>query len=228
MQSVTFNFRSRRTLTLVLLLLIAASVGMSVSAARLERFPGDLPVAEWVQSISVPMFDEVMRGVSGLGWWVPASIVTLTLALALAVLGLRPDAALLVLFVALSAGANWIAKKLIASPRPDPALLDVREDLATYGFPSGHVMFAVVCFGGLAIALSGVVGRYAAWARIPQVALILLAVIMAVSRVYLGSHWPSDAAGALLMGGAWLVVMTGAREWLQCKRLRVLESSRPP
>lgn len=213
---------------LTLLLLLAASIGLSVSAARLERFPGDLPVAESVQSISVPMFDEAMRGVSGLGWWIPASIVTLTLALALAALGLRLDAALLVIFVALSAGVNWAVKRLIASPRPDPALLDVQEDLTSYGFPSGHVMFAVVCFGGLAILLSGVGGRYLFLTRLAQVLLVLLIAVMAVSRVYLGSHWPSDAVGALLMGGAWLTVMAWTRGRLQNKRLRVLESPRPP
>ena len=59
-------------------------------------------------------------------------------------------------FVAVAAGVNWAVKRIVASPRPDPAaLVEVHEDLTTYGFPSGHVMFAVVCFGGLAILLSG-------------------------------------------------------------------------
>ena len=132
-----------------------------MSAAQLEWLPGDLPVAEWVQSISIPLFDEVMRGVSGVGWWLPASIITVCAGLALVVLRRRSVAALLVVLVSVSSGMNWVVKQIVASPRPDSALLEVREELTSYGFPSGHVLFAVVCFGALAILLSGVGGRYA-------------------------------------------------------------------
>ena len=77
---------------------------MSVSAAQLEWLPGDLLMAEWVQSISVPLFDEVMRGVSGVGWWLPASIITMCAGLALVALKQRSDSALLVVLVSVSSG----------------------------------------------------------------------------------------------------------------------------
>ena len=197
------------------IILIAVSVGLSVSTARLEWLPGDLPVAEWVQSISIPVFDEVMNGVSGVGWWLPASIITVCVGLALVVIKRRSDAALLVVLVSVSSGANWVIKQLVASPRPDPALLDVREELTTYGFPSGHVLFAVVCFGALAILLSGLEGRYAWLRRAAQVGLVMLVVAMAMARVYLGAHWPSDALGALAMGGVYLAVLMWSRGRLQ-------------
>ena len=186
-----------------------------MSAARLEWLPGDLPVAEWVQLTSIPLFDEVMRGVSGVGWWLPASIITVCAGLALVVLKQRLDAALLVVLVSVSSGGNWVIKQIVASPRPDPALLDVREELTTYGFPSGHVLFAVVCFGALAIFLSGVGGRYAWLRRAAQVGLVMLVVAMAMSRVYLGAHWPSDTLGALAMGGVYLAVLVWSRGRLQ-------------
>ena len=197
------------------IILIAVSVGLSVSAARLEWLPGDLLVAEWVQSISIPLFDEVMRGVSGVGWWLPASIITVCAGLALVVLKQRLDAALLVVLVSVSSGANWVIKQLVASPRPDPALLDVREELTTYGFPSGHVLFAVVCFGALAILLPGVGGRYAGLRKAMQAGLVLLVAAMATSRVYLGVHWASDVLGALAMGGVYLLVLVWSRGRLQ-------------
>ena len=210
------------------MLLLAASVGISVSAASLDRFPGDLPVARWVQSISLPLFDELMKGVSVVGWWVPGSVITVCLGTALFIWSRRSDASLFVAFVAVAAGVNWAVKRIVASPRPDPMLLDVREDLATYGFPSGHVMFAVVCFGGLAILLSGAGGRYAVPARVAQGVLVLLVVAMAMSRVYLGVHWPSDTAGALVMGAVWLMMLVVVRGWLQGKQRDVLESPSPP
>ena len=186
-----------------------------MSAARLEWLPGDLPVAEWVQSISIPLFDEVMRGVSGVGWWLPASIITVCAVLALVVLKRRSDAALLVVLVSVSSGVNWVIKQLVASPRPDPGLLDVKEELTTYGFPSGHVLFAVVCFGTLAILLSGVGGRYVGLRKAAQVGLVMLVITMAMSRVYLGAHWPSDTLGALAMGRVYLAVLVWSRGRLQ-------------
>ena len=63
-------------------------------------------MAEWVQSISVPLFDEVMRGVSGVGWWLPASIITMCAGLALVALKQRSDSALLVVLVSVSAGVE--------------------------------------------------------------------------------------------------------------------------
>ena len=182
-----------------------------MSAAWLEWLPGDLAVAEWVQSISIPLFDEVMRAVSGVGWWLPASIITVCAGLALVVLKQRPDAALLVVLVSVSSGGNWVIKQIVASSRPDPGLLDVREDLTTYGFPSGHVLFAVVCFGTLAIFLSEVGGRYVGLRKVAQVGLVMLIIAMPMSRVYLGAHWPSDTLGALAMGGVYLAVLVWYR-----------------
>ena len=35
----------------------------------------------------------------------------------------------------------------------------------------------------------------------------LLIALIGVSRVYMGAHWPSDAVGAYLAGGLWLMLM---------------------
>ena len=212
----------------LIIFLVTVSTGLSVCASRTERLPGDLAVAEWAQSISLPLFDGFMRGVSAAGWWVPGSTITICLATALFALGRRSDAGLFVALVAMGTAVNWVIKRIVASPRPDTALVEVREELMTYGFPSGHVLFAVVCFGGLAILLSGVRGKYVAFVKVAQVILVLLVVAMAMSRVYLGVHWPSDAVGAVVMGGVWLTVLVGARGWLQGRRRGVLESPRHP
>ena len=209
------NSVSGRLRLTIVALLVAASVGLSVSAARWDRLPGDLPVAEWVQSISIPLFDELMRGVSGVGWWLPAMIITVCMGLALAVLRRRLDAALLVVLVSASSGLNWVIKQIVASSRPDPELLNVQVEYTTYGFPSGHVMFVIVCFGGVAVLLSGEGGKYVVWNRAAQTVVAALVIAMAFSRVYLGVHWPSDTLGALVMGSVYLMGLAWFRRWLR-------------
>jgi undecaprenyl-diphosphatase len=49
-----------------------------------------------------------------------------------------------------------------------------------------------------------------AWVRwIVVVVALALMVLTALSRVYLGVHWPSDTVASLLLGGAWLAVCVG-------------------
>ena len=224
---MTSLFAHRKWRNVQLFFLITASVGLAVSAAQLERFPGDLPVAQWVQSISAPLFDEAMRGISAVGWWIPGSIITVCLGLLLFTFGRRSDAGLFVALVAVGTGLNWVIKRIVASPRPDPSLLEVREELTTYGFPSGHVLFAVVCFGGLAIIMSDIGGKYVSLRRAVQFLLMVLIVAMAMSRVYLGVHWPSDTLGSVVIGSVYLLVLAACRG-----RLRgndgVIESARFP
>lgn len=70
-----------------------------------------------------------------------------------------------------------------------------------YSFPSGHTMLAVIIFG---------LGAFLATRRsspgVRAAALLVAAVVIllvGVSRVYLGAHWPSDVVGALCAGTAW-------------------------
>ena len=88
---------------------------------------------------------------------------------------------------------NTATKYFFARGRPDVLL----EPLTTYSMPSGHSSGAFACFVALAI----MAGREQPQRmRVTWVLLgSLLAITIAMSRVYLGVHWPTDImAGALL------------------------------
>lgn len=91
-----------------------------------------------------------------------------------------------------------IVKLLVARPRPDQAIQLVHE--ASFSFPSGHTMAAVVIYGLLAYFISRtVMGRrkvlvMAAW--------VVFAASVAASRIYLGVHFPSDTLASACLGGA--------------------------
>jgi membrane-associated phospholipid phosphatase len=91
-------------------------------------------------------------------------------------------------------------KALVARPRP--ALVDPLAHASGYSFPSGHAGGSAAVYG--ALALLGVAG-VARWARLMLVtAVALLVGAVAVSRVLLGVHYPSDVAAGVALGLAWV------------------------
>lgn len=105
--------------------------------------------------------------------------------------------------VALALVVTEVLKHVIHRPRPVDVVpgLFVTQHVGNPAFPSGHTTAA--------FALAAVLG--AAWPRRRWV-WWTLAVSVAVSRVYLGLHYPSDCvAGALVGSGTVLGVMGMAR-----------------
>ena len=114
-----------------------------------------------------------------------------------------------------SATLNLWLKEIWEIPRPgDPALdglLDhagiERRVTPVYqatlaSFPSGHAQGAAVTWGYIARLLNAG-GRHRRWAWI---AAVLLAALIAFSRLYLGVHFPQDVVAGLAIGAAFLAL----------------------
>ena len=99
--------------------------------------------------------------------------------------------------VAASEASIGLLKGSYDRVRPPVALV------ATSGpsFPSGHAVAASVTVVAAVIALVPA-GRRTPWA----LAAALFAVLMGLSRAYLGAHWLSDAAAGLLLGTSWALL----------------------
>ncbi|MCB9422295.1 MAG: phosphatase PAP2 family protein [Ardenticatenaceae bacterium] len=94
---------------------------------------------------------------------------------------------------------NSLLKLLFARPRPNvfPPLMVA----TSYSFPSGHTMSAVAVYGLLSFLL---------WQRRRYGWSILVGLwvpLVALSRVYLGVHYPSDVLASLALGTIWLVIV---------------------
>lgn len=102
------------------------------------------------------------------------------------------------------------------APRPRPT-----EDLAWSevvfgegGYPSGHVVYAVLVFGSLAL----LVKRHALPSRARSIAIVglwTLVSAMGAIRVAQLEHWPADAVAAYLFGGAFLVTVWATMPWIE-------------
>ena len=110
------------------------------------------------------------------------------------------------IFVAAIAGAEIAAvllKYLVHRPRP----ADAAALIGGPSFPSGHTLTATAVYGILMFVLLREKPR--TWWHIVS-GLFLLAIILLVpmSRVYLGLHWPHDVMASLALGVAWLGCLT--------------------
>ncbi len=96
----------------------------------------------------------------------------------------------------LSAYLNLAFKDMLAQPRPfilEPGLNLI--EASGYGLPSGHAQGSLVFFGMLALLIRK------RWFTVISIILILL---IAFSRVYLGVHFPTDILGGWFLGGCLL------------------------
>ena len=143
-------------------------------------------------------------------------------ALAAAVLLLanrRKDAFFAIVPVTAAQIANIILKLVFSSPRPSGEFVTVADSSSGFGFPSGHTMTTVVLVGSLAYVLAR--QSDCRWRRAGTALFVLvIALAMGFSRVYVGAHWPSDILGAYLWGTAFTVLVVISYQMNQPPLLR--------
>lgn len=108
------------------------------------------------------------------------------------------------LILVTSSMVNYSAKILFAGPRPYWMSSHVRAlwSETTFGVPSGHAQHAMSVWGTIASS------RRKVWVWVMAALLILL---IGVSRLYLGAHFPHDVLFGWLLGG--LLVWVFSRFW---------------
>lgn len=96
-------------------------------------------------------------------------------------------------------------KLIVDRPRPPDPLVGT----ALGSFPSGHALTGIIFFGLLPPALwIALRRRLIFWMSVPVAA--TGAILVAMSRVYLGGHWPTDVVASALLGASVLL----ATEWV--------------
>ena len=159
-----------------------------------------------IQSIRSPALDAFFQGVTFLG---NAEFYLLLAPVFIWSVNYRLGARLGILLL-LSSSINEALKNALMQPRPCEPRPEVCIDQADgYGLPSGHAQNAIVFWGVIAQWIG------TAWGWI---AAILLMLLIGISRIYLGVHFPTDvfmgwAIGIVILG---LYIVLGARvaKWL--------------
>ena len=136
----------------------------------------------------------------------------------------------LALFVAMStiggAIGGTVLKALFLRPRPSivPHLVDVDS----LSFPSGHALNSAVIYLTLGALLARAEARRTVRIYVIGVA-ILLTMLIGISRVYLGVHYPSDVLAGWCAGAAWAALCSSVARFLQRRsQLEPATGENPP
>ena len=114
------------------------------------------------------------------------------------------------------ASVGWVSSEIgkysvLRARPPHSAVHALILETSKDSFPSGHTsfVFSLLCAVALVLVTPGV-GR-----RIAIAAATIAVPVVAISRLYLGVHYPTDVAGSVLISAAALMV------WLPIWNLRV-------
>ena len=153
-----------------------------------------------LESIRTPALDKIMSVITLLGGELFFMVIAVTVFWCVS----KREGYYLMIVGFFGTVINQFLKILCCVPRPwikDPDFTIVesaRAEATGYSFPSGHTQNAVATYGGIA--------RYTrrGWLR---VVLVVLTVLIAFSRMYLGVHTPLDVGVSFLIAAVLVLVV---------------------
>ena len=156
--------------------------------------------------------ESAIRDITSLG---SASVLVLiTTATIIYLLLIRRPGTALLIFVAVAGGQVLSSLLKVGVDRPRPELVSHLVDETSLSFPSGHAMLSAVTY----LTLGSLAARFLP-GRTTKVYVLFLAVLttvlVGVSRIYLGVHWPSDVLAGWCAGFAWAMLC-----WLVARLLQ--------
>jgi undecaprenyl-diphosphatase len=184
-----------------------STLNFDVKLLRALRDPDDPN-----HSIGPRWLEEVGRDLTALGGM--AGLSLLILAVSGYLLISRKWGALAFLLAATLGGLllSTLLKDSFHRPRPD--VVPWMSQAMTSSFPSGHSMNSAVVYLTLGSLLARFVGQRRLKLYFLSVAL-LLTVLVGISRVYVGVHYPTDVLAGWSAGIVWALACSLVARWLQ-------------
>lgn len=170
------------------------------------RTPGDLS-----RPIGPAWLTQSMIDLSALGGFTIVWMVGLLSLGLLALLRRWAAAAILAAGVGGISVVNALLK--VFFHRPPPEVVPHLAVVSNASFPSGHATIAAATYLTIGALLAQTVKGRPARIYINAV-MVALTVLVGVSRIYLGVHWPTDVIAGWALGAAWALVFQVAAHWI--------------
>lgn len=164
-------------------------------------------------------FELAVADITALGGFAVLALFTL---IALGYLAMRrkwPEAGFLLVA---TLGATAISEGLKATfARARPDLVAHIVETTSMSFPSGHAMLSAATYLTLGAFLAHAQEKRRLRGYIIG-AVILITLLVGVSRIYLGVHWPTDVLAGWCLGAAWALLCWAVAAWLTRKDRRTI------
>lgn len=152
----------------------------------------ELNILDWIQTLRTPFLDKIMVFITRLG---DAGIIWIVLSIVLLLIPkTRKSGAVMVAALVVDVLlCNIVLKNLVARTRPYDVNTGVHllvAKLHDYSFPSGHTAASFASVTALYLAGEKKLWKFA----------LVLACLIAISRLYLYVHYPTDVLGGILFG----------------------------
>jgi undecaprenyl-diphosphatase len=169
-----------------------------VSSGSTQAF--DDRVLEWLAAHRTPVLDRIMLEITFLG---TGTVVLMAVAISAMFLWLSNHKySALLLLVATTGGILLNNLLKVGFSRPRPQVVEWGTTVVSSSFPSGHAMSAAVVYATVAY-LAGRLQRRHRHRVITMALAGLLILLISISRLYLGVHYPSDVIAGVIIGLAW-------------------------
>lgn len=168
--------------------------------------------ADLSNPLGPPWLEGIMRDFTALGGVAVLTTVTALVVGFLFLTGKRRAAWMVIVSVIGGIALSHLLKWGFGRSRPD--LVPHATAVYSQSFPSGHAMLSAVVY----LTLGALLARTESHVKVKIYLLgaaCLLTLIVGISRVYLGVHWPTDVLAGWAVGASWALVCWLAMLWLQ-------------
>ena len=152
----------------------------------------ELKILDWFQTLHTPVLDKFMTSVTKLGnagiFWIILTVLFLLIP-KMRKTGVVMAAALIIDLLL----CNVLLKNLVARTRPYDVNTGIQllvAKLRDYSFPSGHT----------AASFASVTALYLSGERRIWIIALVISCLIALSRLYLYVHYPTDVLGGIIFG----------------------------
>jgi len=170
----------------LLLLTSSCFLALALAVVLFGILPADATVRDALLDVASPAIVAVMRVFNAMGDW--RGLLPGTILLFVVFRSARVQWWIWLVLMISAPVAESVVKWLVARRRPDELSM---------GFPSGHATAAAAFFGAVMFLAGSLPPPARRWVRVAAAAGI---VVVAVARVILRAHWPSDALGGIALG----------------------------
>lgn len=163
----------------------------------------DEKISAGLQALESPLLTKAFLAFTHMGAWQAILLVFLLVLVILCYKGAWGEALFLSLLTALTPLLNALLKQGFIRPRPSAYPL---IEISGYSFPSGHTMAAFSLYAGIILLLVPHL-RSSPLRNLLKLFCSFMILMVALSRIYLGVHYPTDIIGGIFASYSLLALL---------------------